>query len=195
MVIGNQSSKRSIAELHAWWEHQRGSRPMPCRSELDPAALRRALPDLLIIDVAPGADPGAHLFTYRLTGTRIDNRLGFSLKGRTVDMAQFGDATATIREQYETAVAERRPLLCTHTLLVGGARHIEYDRLVVPLSNEDGTDVVALVAAVNFICAYAVAQGKPKFCPDPAACDRKDLCVPAYGAPPRQAADGNDSLR
>src|SRR4051812_10927823 len=100
---GNRPSKRSLAELLAWWERQRAGRAIPRRSELDPAALRHALPDLAIIDVMPGSRPDTHVFVYRLAGTRIDSRLGINLKGKTADTAQFGDATDTIKAQYETA--------------------------------------------------------------------------------------------
>jgi hypothetical protein len=181
----NRPSKRSIAELYAWWQHRRAGRAMPRRSELDPAALRHALPDLLIIDVGAGTRPGTHVFTYRLTGTRVDSRLGINLKGRTVETAELGDATAAVQQQYETAVAERRALLSSHSLVVGERRHVEYHRLVVPLASEDEAEVASLVAAVDFMCAYAIGEGKPRFCPDPYACGQKDLYVPMIGEPVR----------
>jgi hypothetical protein len=163
---------------------------MPRRSELDPAALRHALPDLLIIDVTTGAEPGSHVFTYRLTGTRVDNRLGLSLKGRTVATALLGDAAPAIQKQYETVVAQRRPLVCTHCMVVGGARHVEYERLAVPLAGQDDSEIVALVAAVDFACSYPVKDGKPIFCRDPAACRRLDLCVPG---PDERVAEPRDN--
>ena len=169
----------SIATLRDWWDRQRGFRRMPRRSELDPAALVRALPDLMIIDVTPGHGPGSHVFTYRLAGTRVEDRLGLMLKGRMVEAALFGHAAPSIQEFYETVIAERRPLLHTQHAIIGGARHVEYQGLVTPLSSEDGTQIVALVAAVHFICAYRVEEGRPPFCRGSAACDRKDLCVPS----------------
>jgi hypothetical protein len=166
-----------IAALYEWWERQRGIRPMPRRSELDPAILIRTLPDIVIIDVASGDRLGAHVFTYRLAGTRVDDRLGLNLKGRTVDTSLFGDAASSIQGQYETAVMERRPILCRHHAVVDGRRYVEYERLVAPLSSEDETEIVALVAAVHFDCAFSTDDGRPSTCRGIAACDREDLCV------------------
>jgi hypothetical protein len=168
----------SIAALGIWWERQRGARAMPSRSELDPAALLSALPDLTIIDVAPSPSSGGHIFTYRLTGTRVDDRLGINLTGKTVENSVFGDEASLIQEQYETAVADRRPALCRHHMIIAGSRYVEYERLAVPLSDKDETRVVALVAAVHFNCAFLVQNGRPSFCHGVAACDQNDLCIP-----------------
>ena len=173
-----RSPHRSIALLQDWWERQRAGRTMPCRAEFDPAAVRGVLPDLVMIDVAGGERAGAHRFTYRLAGTRVDERLGFALKGMTVDAALFGESAALIQQQYEAAVAKRQPVLCAHQLVMGGTRYVDYERLIVPLAGEDGETVVALAAAVNFTCAYRVEGGRSLVC-RPVQPAREDPHLPA----------------
>jgi hypothetical protein len=164
--------------LYDWWQNRRGERAMPARAELDPVELKSILPDLVLIDVrpVPGGGPG-HAFAYRLAGTEIDSRFGIRLTGLTVEQLPFGDAGASIRQQYETAVREKRPVSCSHRVVVGGERYVEYERLVVPLSG-DGPDVVtALAAAVDFRCAFGIDQGRPPYCSGQVFCDRIDLCL------------------
>jgi len=150
---------------------------MPKRSELDPAALRAILSDLMIIDVAEGKQPGRHVFTYRLVGTSVDDNLGIHITGKTVQAALLNDAADSVQQQYEMVVVERRPVLCTHRMMVAETRYVEYQRLALPLAGEDGLTVVALVAAVNFTCAYSVEAGRPSFCRGPNECDCQDLCL------------------
>lgn len=45
-------------------------------------------------------------------------------------------------------------------------------------AGQDDSEVVALLAAVDFSCAYPVEDGKPIFCRDPASCRCIELCVP-----------------
>lgn len=168
----------SIVALRDWWERQRGVHTMPRRKELDPGALVQALPDLIIVDVTAGEAPGSHAFTYRLSGTRVDACLGLNLRGRTAESSPLDDAMATVRHQFESVVEKRRPLLCHHLSELDGTRHLEYELLVMPLSGPDGGEIVALVGAVDFTCAYLIAAGRPALCHGPNQCSRKNWCLP-----------------
>jgi hypothetical protein len=163
--------------LHDWWQSKRGDRPMPTRAELDPVELKAILADLVLIDVRPAPDGEGHAFTYRLAGTEVDNRFGIRLTGLTVDEIPFGDAGATIRQQYEAAIREKRPIFCRHHVVVGGERYVEYERLVVPLSGAVPAEVTALAAAVDFHCAYRIEQGRPACHCAKGHCERIDLCL------------------
>lgn len=159
-----------------WWQSMRGQRPMPARADLDPAALKSILPNLMLIDVRPDVAAQDHVFTCRLAGTEIDNRFGIKLTGLRLEEVPLGDALASIRRQYETAIAEARPVFCSHSVMVGSERYVEYDRVVVPLGGAEG-EVKALAAAIDFKCAYLVTQGRPPACAHPHHCDRIDLCL------------------
>ena len=166
--------------LHDWWQSKRGSRAMPARTELDPIELKAILPDFVLIDVQSNIGGEGHTFTYRLAGTEIDSRFGFRLTGRTLEQIPFGEAGAVIREQYEAAIREQRPIFCRHAVVVGGERYVEYERLVVPLRGDDHGKVTALAAAVDFHCAYLIERGRPSSCHCDGFCARIDLCLPRY---------------
>lgn len=150
---------------------------MPARVELDPIELKGILADFILIDVRPKADGQGHAFAYRLAGTEIDSRFGVRLTGLKVDQIPFGDARDAIEQQYETAVREKRPVFCRHNVVVDGARYVEYERLVVPLSGNVPDAVTALAAAVDFSCAYVITDGSPPACSARGCCDRIDLCL------------------
>jgi hypothetical protein len=67
----------SSRELFAYWTARRGTRPAPERSEIEPAAIRRALGDVFILafDRATG-------HPFRLAGTRVCALFGRELRGR-----------------------------------------------------------------------------------------------------------------
>lgn len=61
-----------------YWNTQRGDRPMPDRSEIDPAAIRSALSDTFIL-----AFNTQERHPFRLSGTRLCALFGQELKGRS----------------------------------------------------------------------------------------------------------------
>jgi hypothetical protein len=67
----------SSRELFAYWTARRGARPAPERSEIEPAAIRRALGDVFILAFDRTA---GHPF--RLAGTRMCALFGRELRGQ-----------------------------------------------------------------------------------------------------------------
>jgi hypothetical protein len=68
----------SSRELFGYWTARRGTRPAPERSEIEPAAIRRALGDVFILAVDRCA---GHPF--RLAGTRVCALFGRELRGQS----------------------------------------------------------------------------------------------------------------
>jgi hypothetical protein len=68
----------SSRELFGYWTARRGVRPAPERSEIEPAAIRRALGDVFILAVDRCA---GHPF--RLAGTRVCALFGRELRGQS----------------------------------------------------------------------------------------------------------------
>ena len=174
-MICMASDRTATQALLDWWHGKRGERAMPSRAELDPIELKAILPNLLLIDVAPAPNGSGHVFSCRLAGTDLDERFGLRLTGLSLDQMPLCEARSVIQQQYETAVAEIRPVFCTHSLMMGD-RYVEYDRTVVPLSGSAG-EVKALAAAVDFKCAYLLANGQPPDCTHPDHCDRIGRCL------------------
>jgi hypothetical protein len=68
----------SSRELFGYWTERRGTRPAPERSEIEPAAIRRALGDVFILAFDRSA---GHPF--RLAGTRVCALFGRELRGQS----------------------------------------------------------------------------------------------------------------
>jgi hypothetical protein len=62
--------------LFAHWNERRGTRPLPERDDIEPAAIRAALGDIFILGVDPGED-----LRFRVAGTRVCALFGRELKG------------------------------------------------------------------------------------------------------------------
>ena len=61
--------------LFAHWNEQRGTRPLPERTDIEPTAIRAALGDIFILGAEPGEDP-----RFRVAGTRVCALFGRELK-------------------------------------------------------------------------------------------------------------------
>jgi hypothetical protein len=97
----------SSRELFAYWTARRGTRPAPERSEIEPAAIRRALGDVFIL--AFDRDAG---HPFRLAGTRVCALFGRELRGQSFlelwdadSRAALTDLTSTVGEETIGAVA------------------------------------------------------------------------------------------
>ena len=66
-------------ELYAYWEQRRGGRPAPERADIEPGAIRQALSDTFILELADAA----HGHSFRLAGTRVCALFGRELKGKS----------------------------------------------------------------------------------------------------------------
>jgi len=62
--------------LFAHWNERRGTRPVPERDDIEPAAIRAALGDIFILGVDPGED-----LRFRVAGSRVCALFGRELKG------------------------------------------------------------------------------------------------------------------
>ncbi|WP_207478383.1 PAS domain-containing protein [Arenibaculum pallidiluteum] len=147
-----------LRRLLLWWEAARRGRDMPTRADLDPADLRDILPNLMLVDIA---DTPESRFVYRLVGTHIDASLGVSVTGRSVQELPFGgEARNDILEQYEQTCRERQPIFCTHGYDTTESRHVEYGRILAPMSRH-GSGLDMLVGAVVFTISH-INLGLPR---------------------------------
>lgn len=69
----------SLRVVHAYWSERCTDASLPARRDIDPFALRRFLPRLMLVDVKKGPD-----FVYRLVGTEIVDDRGFEPTGKRV---------------------------------------------------------------------------------------------------------------
>ena len=143
----NPSIQPELAELrafHDYWATLPARNGLPCRGNIDPAAIRDLLKWLFMIDVEPALP--ATRYRYRLAGTELVRLYGLELTGMTVGEA-FPTQAEELAAGYDAVVARRSPVLCRHRLPVRGQHYRYVERLTCPLS-EDGDTVNMLVGIV-----------------------------------------------
>jgi hypothetical protein len=64
-------------QLYAYWEERRAGRLAPERADIEPGAIRQALSDTFILELADAS----HGHSFRLAGTRVCALFGRELKG------------------------------------------------------------------------------------------------------------------
>ncbi len=133
------------SQLFQYWTDLRSGRPMPKRSEVDPAALARLLPDIFILEALPD---GEHRF--RLAGTRV-----CQIFGRELRHAQFSSIWRQDQDR-QTARAARRILdNATPMRFAAGATNrfgdrLQFDLPLLPLAGADGQPA-KLIGAIEIL--------------------------------------------
>lgn len=137
LVIGDPLLRR----LYQYWDHERGSHPMPTRGSVDPIKMRYILGHLALIDVIPGREG----FRIRLHGTELVSRLGADFTGKTLDELPLADLRKHAL-QWFSDVVERRAPIHEHVdgVIDGFARN--FDVLVLPYATHKAAVDLMLVA-------------------------------------------------
>lgn len=119
-------------EAWRYWHALRGERPLPARSDLNPASIIGILPHVMLIEVLE--DPID--FRYRLIGTYIDERLSQRYTGRRA--REFADKGPGSRlwEQLCRVVEERRPVVSTLRYTGPDQRFKAAEEVMLPLVDE-----------------------------------------------------------
>ena len=129
----------SSRELYGYWNVQRGERPAPERSDIDPAAIRHALGDMFILAV-----DFVEEHRFRLAGTRVCALFTRELKGEAFG-GLWSDASGRLVRNLLNVVAEE------NTGAVAGVNGITADGdkldlelLLLPLAHQGHARVRAL---------------------------------------------------
>ena len=143
----SQPTHQSLKDLHAYWLSKKGTRKAPPRSAIRPDEIVKQLPSVALLDVV--GDPPR--FRFRLFGTQLVAAYGQDLTGKFVDEIDVGSrvppemlarATKVVRECCINVGRSRYTKKSDQ-------RRVEYERILLPLS-EDG-ETVNMV-----LCAYAI---------------------------------------
>lgn len=132
---GNSAPADLHAEIYRYWEQSRGRRRMPGRADFDPAAIRTALPHLLLLDIVDGR------FRYRLVGTQVSADIGRDMTGTFAGSHVHppGYAQAII-DLYERVRRSGRPLFALADYETPAGVIQALSRLLLPLG-ADGRNV------------------------------------------------------
>jgi len=136
----------TLAFLRDYWNEARGSRAMPSRADIRPAALKDHLGWIVMIDVLPDD------FRYRLIGTLITEYFFWDATGKTVREA-FAKQPAIVCDAvlgvYRCVVESRVPVRAYGDMGWAGKGIEACEAVYLPLS-DDGNSVNMILQAFVF---------------------------------------------
>ncbi len=136
---------RNFRFLIDYWQRKRAGDRLPGRTAIDPAEMKRVLPQLLLIDVE--RDPLD--FRYRLAGTLTYDIFGFDLTGRRVRDIPPPDWGETVWQSLAVIVETRLPQYVRLDFTTAEGNLRSYRVLRLPLA-EDGTTVDCILVMGDY---------------------------------------------
>jgi len=136
----------TIRMVRAHWDEIRRGRRYPTKRDVDPAAIKAALPYLMICEVH--RDPLR--IRYRLVSTEVAHFAGGDFTGKWLDEVDWGDDARAIRGVYEHMLELGSPVFGTDdfTQLSDGQRK-PYEFAIFPLS-QDGQTIDHCLAVEDY---------------------------------------------
>ena len=125
--------------LYNHWNEIRGNKLLPSRADFNPAAIAKALPYILMLEVHPG---NPMRFRFRLSGTETVEVMGINAMGHWID--EFPH-TEEIIERYKWLVETHRPYYNSDKLYWAVKDFHHYTALTLPFS-DDGENVNILMS-------------------------------------------------
>ena len=136
-----------IAELAAYWERLRGERPVPLRSQLEPAEIKDLLPYVMLVELE--SDP--FRVRYRLVGTEVVTWSKLDFTGLYLDQLDFSDIEEpdVFTRGYREMQRSGRPQFGRIRTFQVQERTLYYECGLLPLSS-DGRDIDRAVAIEDY---------------------------------------------
>lgn len=135
-----------LLQLYRYWLEMRGVANMPPRAAFEPSAVKRLLPNLILLDV----DLPTGRLLVRVLGTRIAMIYGHDYTGRYLDEIYFGSSTPTVMDDYGTCAREGRPVLAERDFRSVNNVAYRMERLILPFS-DDGQVANKLISGLHFL--------------------------------------------
>jgi hypothetical protein len=138
-------------ELFAYWNAQRGARPAPERTEIDPTAIRHVLGDTFVLAWA-----GFGHYPFRLAGTRLCAMFGRELKGENLVALWDECGQAALRELIAVVIEEKAAVVAS----ISGAtkddtfQTVKFELLLLPLAHRSRADARVLGALAPLTAPY-----------------------------------------
>lgn len=141
-----------LRQAYDYWNAQRGSRPMPARADLDPADMRRLLPNIILMDVLHDAKPGWPLdFRYRLIGTRADAMMNARYTGKCMSDLEHQQPGSRIWNSLSRVATGKQPQINRVPYVGPHKEFMSVVDMVMPLSSDGGTTIDMLFCILDFI--------------------------------------------
>jgi hypothetical protein len=117
-------------ELFAYWNKQRGSRPVPDRTDIEPGAIRSVLGDTFILDADRRT---GHPF--RLAGTRVCALFCRELKGEAFAALWDGDEQDEVNARIGIVAEESTGMIAAAAARNSNGAALDLELLLLPLAS------------------------------------------------------------
>ncbi len=141
--------------LVGYWSRLRKGRPIPDQSDIDPRALKRMLPDMLILDAVDPSHP-----LYRLAGTQLCERHGSELRGTNFLAGWEVRSRRDLAGLLAQALQTHQPLCLSSFGTSPQASVVEMETLLAPVSFGGG-GATRFVGMVQILGDGAQLADKP----------------------------------
>ncbi len=132
-----------LKRLYDYWLSKKGERKAPARADILPEDITDILPWVFIMErVGPR-------LRYRLVGEEVRQMYGAKLIGMFMDEVDYDHVTAAYIGEYERAEKEG-PVIHKWNFTKLDGRHLEYERIILPLSSDGQAIDMFLGGAVGF---------------------------------------------
>lgn len=123
---GDAITHPALRSLYELWDHQRGTRQAPPRTDFPPELLRPWLGHLVVLDCLDDGD-----FRYRLYGSHLVELFGFDLTGKTVSSTEdlIGDKPL---KEYRQVCRIGAPVHASR-ISPSAREYLQVDKLALPL--------------------------------------------------------------
>jgi hypothetical protein len=135
-------SDERLQRLYAYWLGKRGDRFAPTRADILPDEIKDLLPWVFLMEQV-----GERL-RYRLAGDAFREMYGEKLIGKFMDEIDTDHVTAAYIGEYARAAAEG-PVVRQWKFIKNSGRHLEYERIIMPLASDGKTVDMFLGGAVG----------------------------------------------
>lgn len=125
--------RMTCRDIYAYWDTLRGESASPMRHQIEPAAIRMALPDLFMLESGPEND-----LSFRLVGTRMCALFGRELRGYFFHDLWAGGPASSPVEIARGVILHESPVLMN---LLGFFRDDEtsrFEMLLLPIRSTEG---------------------------------------------------------
>ncbi len=132
-------------DLYSYWDRLRAGRSAPERSDLDPAAVRTLLGDILLLEFN-----ACDRHVVRLAGTRICSLLGRELKGRAFSEMFAPEDWHDLNSMLDGVAAAALPAVAGIRGETGDGRSLNLELIALPLRHRGRTHTRMLGALSAF---------------------------------------------
>lgn len=119
----------SIRQIFAYWDHRRGERIAPDRNEIEPAAIRTALGDSIIL-----AGDSERNLAFRLAGTRVCALFCRELKGELFIDLWAMESRPMLRDIVSAVMSEGIGIVAGVSARAESDLPVDLELLLLPLS-------------------------------------------------------------